>query len=347
MFAADYWCAPHPAVLRAVSSLGENWKRGPYGSDELTKSAQNALRTTFGLSDEAGVFFLPTGTAGNLLATSTLIPHSWQALMCAAGAHMTTFEAGGPESRGHKIIELPQKHGKIDLSHASEMISAKRADTHQVFPAMLAIANATELGTRYTQKELLIIREFAVENNMLLHMDGSRLAYAMMATELPEIFKAYGFATLMLGLTKVGALGVDALIVADPKLAREVAVYYHKQLGYMAARMQGYAVQVLAMLAYNLWLRNGEDANGKAIRLRDALWKKLKVDAAYPVETNAVFAAVPRKVGQALKEGGWAYIWYEPVGDSDGCIVRFMTSWATTEEDIDALIAFLEAQLFS
>ncbi len=346
MFAADYYGAPHQNVLNAIGSLASNWGRGAYGSDELTRIAQDAVREKFGLCGDAGVFFVPTGTAGNLLATATLIPHPWQALMCVENAHMVKYEAGGPESRGHKIIPLPHKHGKIDILRARGIVHAMRQDTHQVNPGMLAVANATELGTAYKQKELYAFGQFATDCNIRLHMDGSRLGYAMMATELPEIFRSYGFDTLMLGLTKVGALDVDVLIVADPVLARTVAVYYHKQCGYTRARMQGAAVQVSAMLQDDLWLKNASRANQMAVYLRDTLWKRLRVDAVYPVETNALFVKVPPKVAQALKEGNWAYIWTDPWENDDMCVVRFMTSWATTDEHVDELGAFLEQEMF-
>ena len=346
MFAADYYGAPHSNVLKALSSLGESWQRGAYGGDTLTRIAQDAVREKFGLVSDAGVFFVPTGTAGNLLATAALIPHPWQALMCATDAHMTKYEAGGPESRGHKIISLPHKHGKIDILRARGIVHAMRQDTHQVNPGMLAVANSTELGTAYKQKELYAIGQFAKDCNVRLHMDGSRLAYAMMATELPEIFRSYGFDTLMLGLTKVGALDVDVLVVADPELARAVAVYYHKQCGYTRARMQGSAVQVSAMLEDDLWLKNASRANQMAIYLRDALWKRLRVDVICPVETNALFVKVPPKAAQTLKEGGWSYIWTDPWEGDDMCVVRFMTSWATTDEHVDELVSFLDTELF-
>lgn len=346
MFTADYWSVPHPSVLRALGAVGENWERGPYGGDKLTRSAQDALREKFGLGSDAGIFFVPTGTAGNLLATATLIPHSWQALMCVQGAHMVKYEAGGPESRGHTVIQLPERSGKVFLSRAYDMVDARRPDTHQSCPAMLAVANATELGTFYTDSELEGIGKFAASRKVRLHMDGSRLAYVIgknfFASRLPKIFAECGFSTLMLGFTKVGALGVDVLVVADPELAGD-ASRYHKQLGYTGARMQGSAAQVLAMLKDDIWLQNAAYANEKALYLRDRLSRVLGLQAVYPVETNAVFVGVQRKVADALKQGGWAYIWSEPWEDNQ-CIVRFMTSWATTEAHIDQLIDFLLEQ---
>ncbi len=338
-FASDNIACVHPRVMEALAAADAGAAM-PYGADAWTKAAQEALCAAFGR--EAEVFLVATGTAANALALSALVD-PFGGILAHEEAHINTDECGAPEmfTGGAKIIPLPGEGGKIAAAALKARLAAFIHGEHQVKPQALSITNSTEYGLVYTPVEVAALAGVARDHGLKVHMDGARLANALAAlgcTPAELTWKA-GVDVLSFGMTKGGAMCAEAVIFFDRDLARDFA-FRRKRAGQLLSKGRYLAAQVLAMLEGGLWLELAAHANAMAAALADGLCALPAVRPAHAVQANEVFVWLPRALYEGLEKAGAIYYpWRE---EEDRVMARFVTSFATTEEEVKALLGLAE-----
>ena len=310
-----------------------------YGDDQFTELVAGRLREIFECDCE--IFLVFNGTAANSLAVSACC-QSYHSVICSDVAHLETDECGGPEffSGGAKILLAESHEGKL-VPGSVEPLVTRRSDIHYPKPRVLSITQPSELGTLYTVDEVQALCEIAQHHSVHVQMDGARFANAIVAlNQSPSqmTWKA-GVEVLCLGGTKMGLPMGEAVIFFNQELAADFA-YRCKQAGQLASKMRFLTAPWLGMLTDSAWLRHAAHANGMAQRLRRGLEQVPSVRLLYPTEVNAVFAALPVNCHRALADKGWRYYTFIARGGA-----RFMCSWATTEDDVDALLADVRGSL--
>ncbi len=333
-FASDNTAGACPEALRALVEANRGFAAS-YGNDELTLRVCDRLRELFETDGE--VFFVFNGTAANSLALAALC-QSYQSVICTDCAHVETDECGAPEffSNGSKLLLWPHRDGKLTPRGVAELVE-RRSDIHYPPPRVVSITQGTELGSVYGLDEVLAICAEARARGLRVHMDGARLANALVhlgCTPAQATWKA-GVDVLCLGGTKIGMHLGEAVIFFDRALAADFA-YRCKQSGQLASKMRFLSAPWLAMLEDGAWLRHAGHANAMAARLAAGL-RVLGLDLMLPPQANGVFVRLPAAVATALRDAGWHF--YDFIGGS----ARFMCSWATTEAAVDLLLADLRA----
>ncbi len=214
-------------------------------------------------------------------------------------------------------------------------------DEHVAQPRLITISQCTELGTVYTRSEVQALAGFAHDHGMLLHVDGARLSNAAAALELPlwAITSDAGVDLLSFGGTKNGLLGAEAVVFLNPELA-DGFEYLRKQTLQLASKMRFLAAQFDALLTDELWLRCASQANSMAASLAGAVRDLPGLEITRPVQTNAVFATLPRSATEALQREFPFYVWDEHTGE-----VRWMCSWDTTQDDVDSFVDAISSAL--
>lgn len=330
-FASDNTAPVHPAIFAALETANQ----GPspaYGYDSWTERAVAWFRKQFGARTE--VFPVWNGTGANVLALRALT-RPWQAVVCSAQAHIQVDECGAPELlTGCKLIDLPTPDGKLAPDQLRDAISGL-GDEHHVQPAVVSLTQVTEYGTVYTCEELAALCAAAHALGLRVHMDGARIANAAAALGRPlrAFTRDAGVDILSFGATKNGAMGAEAVVVFDPQLAREM-LFLRKQSMQLASKMRYLSAQFLAMAEDELWLANARHANAMAQRLADGVRGISGVEITQRVEASAVFARLPRTASERLQEEFHFYFWNHSEEE-----VRWMTSWATSEADVDEFVA--------
>ena len=328
-FASDNNAGVHPRVMDAVRSANHGHVVA-YGDDPYTETAVRLFRERFG--PEAEVFFLFGGTGANVAALAALTrPH--QAVVCAETAHVNVDECGAPERfAGCKLLALPAPSGKLTAERIEPLL-ASRGDQHRVQPRVVSISQPTELGTVYTAEELRRLSGFARGRGLLLHVDGARLANAAahLGASLRELTTDAGVDVLSFGGTKNGMMYGEAVVFPDPRLAAGFE-FVRKQAAQLPSKMRFVAAQFTALFTDDLWLRNAGHANRMAQLLAAELRAIPRVQITQPVESNAVFAVLPRESVQRVQERFFFYVWNEQISE-----VRLMCSFDTTEEDVREL----------
>ena len=336
-FASDNTATVHPAVLAAIARANVGHASG-YGHDELTQRVEAHFSNHFGA--DARAFFVFNGTAANVLSLrATCRP--WEAVICAQTAHMNVDECGAPEAiAGVKLVTVAAKHGKLTPELVERML-VRVGDEHVSQPRLVSISQCTELGTVYTRDEVRELAEFAHANGLLLHMDGARLsnAAAALGMSFAEITTGAGVDVLSFGGTKNGLLGAEAVVFLNPRLSRGFE-YLRKQTLQLASKMRFLAAQFEALLTDELWLRCATQANSMAAQLAKAIEGLPNLTVTRPVQTNAVFATLPPAATEELQAEFPFYVWDERTGE-----VRWMTSWDTTEDDVDDFSSAIRALL--
>jgi threonine aldolase len=338
-FASDNNAGVHPKVLEAIAAVNQGHVVG-YGDDPYTEEAIENFKQHFGKDIE--VFIVFNGTAANCLGLKALT-ESYQAVICADGAHIYTDECGAPEKfTGCKLIPIAAPDGKLtveSVSHAYHGIG----DQHHVQPRVVSITQVTELGTVYKPREVRDLARFAHEHNMFLHMDGARIANAAVSLglSLREATRDLGVDVLSFGGTKNGAMGAEAVIFFDKALSRDF-LYIRKQGMQLASKMRFISAQFSALFTDDLWRKNAEHANAMAALLQNEIKKISKVKILYPVDANGVFAQIPKAAIAKLQKRYFFYVWNEETS-----VVRWMCSFDTTEEDVKQFAQFVRETVAS
>ena len=335
-FSSDTAAPAHPAILEAMLAAS----KGPapsYGSDPWTAAAQKALQEVF--ETDLDIWLVSSGTAANALALATLCPPHG-AVICHNEAHIERDERGAPEffTGGAKLSLLPGPHARIDLPALREKIATNRhAFMHETPAQVLSLSNLTESGAAYRPFEIAERAGLAHEGGLAVHLDGARLANALVSTGASpaEMTWRAGVDVLCLGATKNGAVGCEAIILFGAARQRlHDLMVRAKRAGHMPPKMRFLAAQMSAYLKDGLWLQLARRANTSATSLATAL-TRAGAELAHPVDGNEVFARLPDGMAERLSAAGARfYPWI------DGSY-RFVCSWATEPSEIDAFAAYL------
>lgn len=332
-FGSDNHAGTHESILRMLATVSQG-DAPPYGADMWTQRATTQLEEAFGA--RGGAYFVFTGTAANILGLSLLL-RPYEGIICPDSAHLHTDECGAVERQlGNKLLTVPTPDGKLTPALAATRLSG-RGDEHHVQPAVVAIAQTTELGTCYSLAELRELSEFCREHGLLLYLDGARLANAAAQLDCTLAELAGHADVLSFGGTKNGALGAEAVIVMNDDLAAPLP-YLRKQQMQLGSKMRYQAAQFLALMEDDLWLSSARHANAMARRLADGVARLPGVTVTQPVESNAVFAALSPAVISKLQQEWLFYVW-----DQTESVVRWMTAFDTTEEDVDLFLDHIRA----
>jgi threonine aldolase len=255
----------------------------------------------------------------------------WQGVVCAESAHLNVDEGGAPERiGGFKLLTCPTADGKLRTEDVERWIT-RIGDEHVVQPRVVSVTQSTELGTLYSLAELRVLRDHAHANGMLFHIDGSRLANAAASLECGLSEVVAGADVVSFGGTKIGLLAAEAVVVLNASLAPSL-LYLRKQSMQLASKMRFVSAQLLALLEDELWRRSAGHANAMARRLADGIGDALEITQ--EVRANAVFAILPPGAAEELQRDFKFYVWNEHTRE-----VRWMCSWDTSEEDVDAFVA--------
>ena len=334
-FASDNYAGICPEAFAALAQANMGHEVS-YGDDAWTAKASDLIRDVFETKCE--VFFVFNGTSANSLSLASLC-QSYHSILCHEIAHVEVSECGAPEffANGTKVLLLPGADGKIEPA-AIERAVNRRTDIHYPKPRALRLTQATEVGTVYTPDELKALWGVARKFGLRVHMDGARFANAVASLGVApkEITWQAGVDVLCFGGTKNGIGVGEAVVFFNLELAREFD-YRCKQGGQLASKMRFLSAPWVGLLQDGAWLRHAKHANAMAQRLDAAIRGLPRVQVAFPVETNAVFAAIPDDVVQALHQRGWKF--YTNVGVD---YARLMCSWDTTKEDVDSFAADLK-----
>jgi threonine aldolase len=336
-FASDNYAGVHPEVLEALA-LANGGHQSAYGEDEYTAHLQDVFRRHFGPYAEAYPVF--NGTGANVTALQALAER-WGAVICAASAHINVDECGAPERIGGlKLLAVPTPDGKL----TPELIDSQAwgfDDEHRAQPQVVSLTQSTELGTCYTPEEIRAVCDRAHERGMAVHLDGARIANAAATLRMPlaEFTTGAGVDVLSFGGTKNGLLLGECVVVLDPRRVRAMK-HLRKLSMQLASKMRFISVQFEALLVGDLWLRSARHANAMATRLADAVCEIDGVSVLYPVQANGVFATLPREVTERLHKRFRFYVWDEATG-----AVRWMCSFDTTEEDVDAFATAIAEEM--
>ncbi len=340
-FECDYNVGAHPALLARLAETNLVPAVG-YGFDEFCGSAKSKLCAACG-DPAADVWFAVGGTQANMLAISAML-RPYEGVVTAVTGHINGHEAGAIECSGHKVLTLPHHDGKL---HADELETYLRdfftdaeGAPHMVQPGMVYVTHPTEYGTLYTKRELEEIRAVCGRYSLPLYLDGARLGYALACpaadVTLPDIAALTDAFTV--GGTKCGALIGEALVF--PRGKSPAAFFTHmKQRGAVLAKGRAVGVQFDALFTDGLYERIAAGAIEQAEKLRAAfsrLGYRFHIDA----PTNQIFVVVSNgRMEELAREV--RFTWWEKA-DEGHSVIRFVTSWATTDEDSDALISLLE-----
>jgi threonine aldolase len=329
-FASDNWSGIHPDILAAIVAANGEHVRS-YGEDPVTAEAVAHFKRHFGA--DAEVFFAFNGTGANVVGLQSLL-RPFEAVICAQTAHIYVDECGAPERfLGSKLIPVATPDGKL----TPELVEAAAigvGDEHHVQPRVVSITQATELGTSYRVDEIAALSRWAHDHAMLLHLDGARLsnAAAFLGVGLGAFGSSAGVDVLSYGGTKNGAMGAEAVVSFQPPEESSLR-YIRKQSMQLASKMRFVAAQFNALLKGDLWRTNAGHANAMARRLAEGMARVDGVTVAHPIESNGVFAVLPPAVTRAVQEEFPFYVWDEATS-----VVRWMASFDTTEQDVDAFV---------
>ncbi len=338
-FDCDYMEGAHPEVMRRL--LETNLEQTPgYGCDPHTERARELIRQACG-APQAEVHFLVGGTQTNATVIDGLLRRH-EGVLAAESGHINVHEAGAIEAAGHKVLTLPSHEGKVRAEEVDRWIEEFYRDEtwpHMVAPGMLYLSHPTEFGTLYTLSEMEAIHAVCQRYSIPLYLDGARLSYALASEEntltlrdiarLCEIF--------YIGGTKTGLLFGEAVVITRPELLPHFFTLV-KQHGALLAKGRLLGVQFETLFTEELYLRIARQAISTARRLKEALLAKgyrLHIDS----PTNQQFFVLPNREIDRLSQYATFELW-GPRGKEES-VVRFVTSWATTDEQIDALTARL------
>lgn len=339
-FNNDYNEVCHPAILSAFAENAGVQMPG-YSADTYCSEAAELIRKKCD-APNAAVHFLVGGTQTNLtVIAASLRPH--QGVIAAESGHINVHETGAIEATGHKVIALPSKDGKVDPALAENVIDSQSLSMdaeHIVQPKMIYISNPTEYGTLYTLAELKRLYDLCKEKGLYLFVDGARLGYGLAAKGNDITLADYAKYSdaFYIGGTKVGAMFGEAVVIPNPAIAEDFR-YLMKQRGGMLAKGWLLGLQFKTLFENDLYFAISAHADQKADKLRKTL-NDLGYELYLPGTTNQVFVTLPDKLLNELGKEFTFAVWEK--ADEAHTTVRFCTSWATTDENVDALCAALK-----
>ena len=332
-FASDNNAGVHPEIIEALRAANDGHVVA-YGDDPFTARAINVFHKHFG--KDATIYFVFGGTGANVLGLKAMTK-SYEAVICAETAHINVDECGAPEKfTGCKLLSVRTPDGKIRTEQIKPFLHGVGFE-HHVQPRVISVSQATEMGTVYTKSELKTLARFAHDHNMLLHVDGARIANAAVSlnANLKEITAGVGVDVLSFGGAKNGMMYGEAVVFFDKKLGSDFK-YIRKQGMHLPSKMRFISAQFETLLSGDLWRRSAAHANQMARVLASELEKVPGIKLTQPVEAKGVFAVIPEKYIAALQKKYFFYVWNEEISEC-----RFMCSFDTTEDDIHDFVALV------
>ena len=342
-FNNDYCEGCHQRILDKLSDTNLVQTPG-YGTDDYCRHAADLIRKHCGI-DELDVHFLVGGTQTNLTVIDCAL-RSHQGALCPVSGHINVHETGAVEATGHKVLGLPSTDGKITAKQVRDYVLAHRSDPdaeHTVQPKLVYISNPTELGTLYSLEELSSLSETCHELGLYLFLDGARLGYGLAArgndVTLDDIARLCD--VFYIGGTKMGALFGEAVVFSNRSMGEDFR-YFIKQRGGMLAKGRLLGIQFEALFEDDLYFRLGAYADRLADQLRDTL-QDLGCPMLVEGVTNQLFPILPDEVLAELKKE-FSFVTMDKMDESHHA-VRFCTSWATKQQNVDALCETLKRLL--
>ncbi|HKG79721.1 MAG TPA: low specificity L-threonine aldolase [Pyrinomonadaceae bacterium] len=333
-FASDNNAGIHPEMIEAIRAANDGHVLA-YGGDPFTARAVKLFQKHFGR--DISVNFVFGGTGANVLGLKA-ITKSYEAIICAETAHVNTDECGALGNfTGCALLAIPTPDGKLRAEQIKPLLHGIGVE-HHVQPRVISVSQATEMGTVYTKKELKALADFAHDHNLLLHVDGARLANAAVSlkTSLKEITAGAGVDVLSFGGTKNGMMYGEAVIFFDKNLGADFK-FIRKQGMQLPSKMRYISAQFEALLSRELWRRSAEHSNRMAQMLGSELSKIPRIQLTQPVEANGVFAVIPREYVPQLQKKYFFYVWDEEISE-----VRLMASFDTGEDDVRDFVEFVK-----
>ncbi|EFW37850.1 threonine aldolase family protein [Treponema phagedenis] len=342
-FNCDYNEGGHPKILERLCETNLEQTAG-YGKDDYCEKARKLIQKAMGRED-ADVHFLVSGTPTNVACLSHML-RRYQAVIAADSSHINVHETGMPESRGHKILEFENRNGKIELAQVEEFMQAREFEgkfEHAVMPKVVFITFPTETGTIYSKKELEELYRYCKAHELYLYIDGARLGYGLTAEGNDLSFQdvANNCDMFCIGGTKCGALLGEAVVILNDELKKDFR-YTLKQGGQMLAKGRILGINFEVLFTDGLYFDICKHANEQAIRIRDTL-KEKGIEFLVDSPTNQQFPIIPNSFFKATKNEFAFEIIKNVAGDKTA--VRICTSWATKDENVDALIKRIEELL--
>ena len=334
-FDSDYMAGAHPEILEALVRTNLEHTAG-YGNDPYTEEAKSLIRKAVGAKD-AQVFFLVGGTQTNATVIDGILARH-EGVVAADSGHIAVHESGAIEASGHKVLTLPHHEGKLRAEEVERYIEDFYADEtypHMVAPGMVYISQPTEYGTIYSLAELEALGAVCRKHAIPLYIDGARLGYGLKGEGADFTLKdvARIADVFYIGGTKVGALFGEAVVVTNPKLLRNLFPLV-KQHGALLAKGRLLGLQFGVLFRDGLYERIGEKAVEHAITIRES-FRKAGYEVVIESPTNQQFLRLPNEVIDRLRQD-MSFDYWGSRGEKES-IVRFVTSWATTDDDITRL----------
>lgn len=346
-FASDNTAPVHPRVMDALTKANEGYAM-PYGNDPIMDEVREMVRDRFE-APEAAVYLTATGTSANCTALACLCP-PWATIFCHTNAHIEEDECGAPEfyTGGSKLTLVGGDHARMEPGALDHAIShAARGGVHNVQRGAVSITSPTENGAVYSVTQIEAVSEVARKYELPVHMDGARFANALVATNASpaEMTWRAGVDAVTLGGTKNGLMGVEAVILFDPKHAWEFELR-RKRAGHLFSKHRYLSAQMQAYLQDDLWLDMARAANARATQLSAGILALDRASLLHPTEANSVFSSFSRAAHKrAHMAGAKYYLWpfdQSLDGDMDEMLsARMVCSWSTTEADVDQMISTL------
>ncbi len=336
-FNNDYNHGAHPAILKVFIDTNENSYAG-YGCDEISDAARTAIKKAVGRDSE--VHFLVGGTQANVIGIQAGLTRPYHSVICADSGHINVHESGSIENIGHKLLQLPGKDGRISAAQVAREAENYRGSAlkeHITEPKVVYISLPTEYGTTYNKAELEALRGVCDEYGLYLFLDGARLGYGLAASSCDVTMEDLGRLTdaFYIGGTKCGAMFGEALVINNPTL-NEGFRNLMKTHGALLAKGWTIGLQFLTLFERGLYF----DITERAVRLADQIndaFEDKGIKQFMEADTNQLFYGFTREQLDKLAEE----FYFEAMDELEGglTLVRFCTSWSTTQEEADALIA--------
>ncbi len=330
-FLSDNTASVHPNVLKKLMEVNKDHAY-PYGCDEVTKEAKQKISEVF---DGCFVTFVLNGTGANVIGLNALID-SYHCVICPDTGHINVDECGSFEKiTGAKLVTLATDDGKLTVDMIKPLLQVK-GNEHHSQPKVISISQVTECGTVYSEKELRVLADFAHDNDMYLHVDGARIAGAVVSenSSFKSMIKDTGVDMLSFGGAKNGLMYGEAIVCFDEKIHDKLK-FYRKQSTQLMSKMRYISAQYLALLEDELWRKNAENANDMMKILVDGIKELDFINIDYEVQSNILFMTLDKDIVDKIKQFAH-FNAFEDLGDKYR--TRFVTSFDTTKEEVDELV---------
>lgn len=337
-FESDYLEGAHPAVLEKLTAT--NFEQCPgYSEDIHCENARKLIQSECGI--DAAVHFLVGGTQANTTIIASVL-RAHQGVLAADTGHIAVHETGAIEATGHKVLTLPHTNGKISAQQVENYVAAHYADAsfeHTVQPGMVYISHPTEYGTLYSKKELTALSEVCRRFDLPLFMDGARLGYGLTSDSSDLTLKDISQLcdVFYIGGTKVGALFGEAVVIPNATVAKDFR-YHIKQHGGMLAKGRLLGIQFEALFETGIYWQIASHANMLAKRIKEAFLNN-GFNMAFDSPTNQQFIIVDDAFVSKVQEKFSCSLFERRANGK--CVIRFCTSWATSEAAVDELVDFI------